>query len=903
MCIAHCHSQEIEWQNTIGGSDEDRLHSIQQTADGGYILGGYSWSNISGDKTENCMGSADYWIVKTDAAGNIQWQNTIGGNDDDALYSIQQTADGGYILGGPSSSNISGDKTENSNGGWDYWIVKTDATGNIQWQNTIGGFSTDYLYSIQQTADGGYILGGHSFSNISGDKTENTVGGTGDCDYWIVKTDATGNIQWQNTIGGFSTDYLYSIQQTADGGYILGGSSSSNISGNKTENSNGLSDYWIIKTDAAGNIQWQNTIGGSVNDALYSIQQTTDGGYILGGYSRSSISGDKTENCMGDHDYWIVKTDALGNIQWQNTIGGSVNDALYSIQQTADGGYILGGYSWSNISGDKTENNIGNMDYWIVKTDSNGNIQWQNTIGGNGEDWLYSIQQTADGGYILGGFSQSNISGDKTENSMGVYDYWIVKLTDKYNSITGKCFIDANSNNVQDAGEQTVINKQVTEVNTGRFGFSGQNGQYSVVVLDSGSFSVMPPYLNYYNVVPATHSVNFSGIQLTDSLNDFAFQPAGMFNDLCIHLTPLGAFRAGFNASYLINYENAGTTTINNCSVIFIPDNDVTYVSSNTTPASVTPDSVVWNIGALAPFQSGSILVTVNVNVGTPIGTLINSGVRIEPVAGDANPACNYSYWEVFTTGSFDPNDIIVDKDTLLSTQFPNPPYLEYIIRFQNTGNDTAFNVKILNPIDTFKLQLNTLEFISSSHPMIANWIPWERNMEFKFDNILLPDSIVNEPMSHGFVRYRVKPKSNLVAGDIVNNFAAIYFDFNAPVVTNTAKTKVVLPTGVAAAGGSGSWHVNLYPNPAGNQFTIHLPTGQAGSSQFTIKEIVVFDLLGKIVLQSQPGTQNLPPSLHYGGQSEQGTATLNVSGLSQGVYIIEVKTGMEMVRGKFVKE
>ncbi len=232
-------------------------------------------------------------------------------------------------------------------------------------------------------------------------------------------------IQWQNTIGGSSADWIHSIEQTTDGGYILGGFSDSNISGDKTENSNGGRDYWLVKTDASGNIQWQNTIGGNDWDDLHSIQQTADGGYILGGESNSNISGDKTENCVGfGSDYWIVKTDASGSIQWQNTIGGSSGESFNTIQQTADGGYILGGYSGSNISGDKTENCIGGDDFWIVKTDDSGNIQWQNTIGGNSGDRLNSIQQTPDGGYILGGDSYSGISGDKTENSNGSFDYY-----------------------------------------------------------------------------------------------------------------------------------------------------------------------------------------------------------------------------------------------------------------------------------------------------------------------------------------------------------------------------------------------------------------------------------------------------------------------------------------------
>ncbi|HRA60505.1 MAG TPA: hypothetical protein PK901_11700, partial [Bacteroidia bacterium] len=552
-------AQEIEWQNTIGGNYYDQLNSIQQTSDGGYILGGWSDSNISGDKTEDSQGNYDYWVVKLDAAGNIQWQNTIGGNSVDYLTSIQQTTDGGYILGGWSNSGVSGDKTENSQGANDYWVVKLDPIGYIQWQNTIGGGSYDYLTSIQQTTDGGYILGGMSQSDVSGDKTEICQG---DFDYWVVKLDASGNIQWQNTIGGNSWDELESLEQTTDGGYILGGYSYSDISGDKTENCQGNHDYWVVKLDASGNIQWQNTIGGNLDDLLYSVQQTSDGGYILGGASGSGFSGDKTESSQGYFDYWVVKLYTTGNIQWQNTIGGGSLDHLNSIQQTSDGGYILGGVSISDISGDKTENSQGANDYWVVKLDASGNIQWQNIIGGNSGDYLTSIQQTTDGKYILGGYSESNISGDKTESSQGNFDYWVVKLTDKFNLINGKLFVDANSNTVQDAGEISFSNRIVTEQNTGRFTFSQQDGKYTIAVFDTGNFTVSGAPLNYYNSVPIVHTAYFNSIQQIDSLNDFAFQPNGVLNDVCINLTPLGNFRSGLFANYYISYINNGTTTL-----------------------------------------------------------------------------------------------------------------------------------------------------------------------------------------------------------------------------------------------------------------------------------------------------------------------------------------------------
>ncbi|MBL7916577.1 MAG: T9SS type A sorting domain-containing protein [Bacteroidia bacterium] len=873
-------AQEIDWQNTIGGNGNDELYSIQQTADGGYILGGRSNSDISGDKSENNIGSYDYWIVKTDANGVIQWQNTIGGTDQDYLTSILQTFDGGYLLGGNSISGISGDKTEINHGNWDYWIIKTDSFGNIQWQNTIGGNGDDELYSMDQTSDGGYILGGRSKSGISGDKIENS---NGNYDYWIVKTDSFGIIQWQNGIGGSGVDFLMSINQCVDGGYILGGGSDSNISGDKTENSMGSNDYWIIKTDDTGNILFQNTIGGSDVDNNTSIQETLDGGFICAGLSISNISGDKTENCLGSSDFWILKIDSLGSIQWQNTIGGNNYEDPVSIFQTNDGGFMVGGRSGSDISGDKTENQIGSYDYWILKIDSNGNIEWQNTLGGSSSEYLSTIQQTTDGGYIMGGYSYSNSSGDKTENSVGGSDYWILKITDNYNLITGSVFADGNSNSVQDFGEPFIVNTKITEQNTGRFGFSNQNGGYIVAVLDSGNFNVAPATINNYNVVPVSHNVYFAGVQQTDSLNDFAFQPQGVLNDLCVSISPLGPFRSGFNASYMISYENVGTTTIAP-TIIFFPDNNVVYAASNVAPTTISLDSVMWSLGPLNPFQTGSIVVTVNVNLGLVIGTLLNSTVRIDPVSGDANPTCNYGAWEVFVTGSYDPNDILVNEDTLTTTQLATEPFLEYIIRFQNTGNDTAFTVKILNPIDTLKLNLSSFEFVNASHNVELKWLPWERNMEFKFNNILLPDSNINEPLSHGFVRYRIQPKTSLVAGDSIANNAAIYFDFNAPVLTNTAVSKIVLPTGLQEL--ETKYDYIVYPNPTTGHVLL-----EVNATHLTNAQVSLHTIQGKMI-----------KSESYPLKAGTNKLNLNTSDLSSGIYLVRMVIDGKTVVKKLVK-
>lgn len=406
-------------------------NGLALTKDKGFIAATISNSNISGEKNENSRGGFDYWLVKYKTNGTIQWSKTIGGAGDEGIGAINQTSDGGYILGGFSNSNISGEKTENSRGNYDFWIVKLDKYGNILWDKTFGGSNDDILNCIQQTNDGGYILGGFSNSNISGEKSENS---RGDFDYWVIKLDANANIQWDKTIGGASIDELRSVEQTKEGGYILAGASYSNKSGEKTEYSRGAADYWIVRLDENGLIKWDKTLGGTSQEFLYSIQQTKDGGFAGVGYSLSGISGEKTEGDRGGYDYWMIKISRTGNLEWDKTIGGSGYEYFPALQLTYDGGYIITGESTSNISGEKTENTKGGYDYWVVKLDSLHNIKWDKTIGGNLDDYLTSIKQFRPGRFLIAGLSTSGISGDKSIASRGGVDLWITKLAEPIGS-------------------------------------------------------------------------------------------------------------------------------------------------------------------------------------------------------------------------------------------------------------------------------------------------------------------------------------------------------------------------------------------------------------------------------------------------------------------------------------
>jgi len=433
-------------------------------------------------------------LYLTAQALSIEWQKSLGGSEFDAAYSIQQTTDGGYIVAGESYST-NGDVTGN-HGDYDYWVVKLSTTGVIEWQKSLGGSGYDVGWNIQQTTDGGYIVIGYA-NSTDGD----VMGNHGDFDYWVVKLSSTGSIEWQKSLGGSGEDRGYSIQQTTDGGYIVAGQSAS-TNGDVTGNHGG-NDYWVVKLSSTGSIIWQKSLGGTGSDVGRSIQQTTDGGYIVAGTS-NSIDGDVTGN-HGDFDYWVVKLSSTGAIIWQKTLGGTGSDNAYSIRQTTDGGYVVAGTSNSN-DGDVTGNH-GDFDYWIVKLSSTGSIIWQKSLGGSGIDWATSSQQTTDGGYIVIGGSNS-IDGDITA-SLGINDYWVVKLSST-GSITWQKSLGGSRNDVgwsiQQRTDGGFIIAGTSDSNDGDVTGNNGNSDYWVIKLSASVGVNEINVFNEFNVYPSPTS-------------------------------------------------------------------------------------------------------------------------------------------------------------------------------------------------------------------------------------------------------------------------------------------------------------------------------------------------------------------------------------------------------------
>jgi uncharacterized delta-60 repeat protein len=516
----------VQWTKTIGGSSPDYAHSIIQSSDGGYVVAG---------RTESFgAGGVDFYVVKLDSGGNVMWTKTIGGIYGDLANSIIQSSDGGYVVAGrtnsfgagyydiyvvklapdgtlgchdgfqspsissggtdsfqtPSSSYVSPSSSfvspvsyslaaidialcltfgviigggssdlafsiiQSSDGGYvvagrtrsfgagydDFYVVKLAESGGIAWTKTIGGSLTDIAYSIVQSSDGGYIVAGETWSF-----------GAGYADFYVVKLDNKRNVEWTKTIGGSSTDVARSIIRSSDGGYVVAGWTNSFGAGNY--------DMFVVKLDSDGSTRWTKTIGGSYYDIAYSIVQSSDGGYVVAG---------ATSYGAGGLDFYVVKLYSDGSTQWARNIGGSSADVAHSIIQSSDGGYVVAGRTRSF--------GAGYDDFYVVKLDSEGNVMWTKTIGGSLTDIAYSIVQSSDGGYIVAGYTQSFGAGN--------YDIYVVKLDSEGNVMWTKT-IGGSSWDVAWSIIQSSAELYIVAGETWNFGTAGSNDFY-VLSLDPG---------------------------------------------------------------------------------------------------------------------------------------------------------------------------------------------------------------------------------------------------------------------------------------------------------------------------------------------------------------------------------------------------------------------------------
>ncbi|WP_411894089.1 hypothetical protein [Winogradskyella sp. A2] len=410
---------EVVAVETFGGSNNDSGQSVISTNDGGYAVLGYTQSN-DGDVIGKLDTSFDYWIIKYNSQNTIEWQKTFGGSGDDRGSSIIQTQDGGYAVLGFSFSD-DGD-VENNAGLQDFWLLKLGSTGNLVWQNSFGFEGGDSGISIIETNDFGFLLSGIIDISASGgqgatNRVDNRHAGG---DYWVIKVNQLGELEWSNYYGGNFTDTPFGIIQKENNGYLVIGSSDSNDT--DISNNIGSYDYWVLDISANGTLLSEKSLGGTQIDEGRAIVASGDGNYLITGDTRSDDM--DVSNNKGGADLWLVKMTPEGNLIWEKSIGGSNFDVARSIKSSQDGNFLLSGSSRSNDFDVST--NKGQNDAWIIKVNANGEQLWERTIGGSNIDFAYDIAELNDGSIIAVGDTASN-DGDILVNK-GFSDLLIIKI-------------------------------------------------------------------------------------------------------------------------------------------------------------------------------------------------------------------------------------------------------------------------------------------------------------------------------------------------------------------------------------------------------------------------------------------------------------------------------------------
>jgi len=782
---------QVEWKRSIGGSSSDNYVGSYVKLDGSLLIVGNTFS-VDGDFTSN-HGSSDIFFCKLDAAGNMVFSLAYGGANSESVHSIVEKTNGDYLLFGRTLSNNSG-QVGPTKGGTDLLLLQVSSTGAFLGSKTYGGTGNENPKGMVQVGASKFALVAET-NSLNGDM----IGAKGASDLWVGMVNETGTTLHQQVLGGSSFETpLHALSSPTDSSLIVVSTTSS--SDGDITNYHGGNDLWFVKLNNQGTVQWKTCLGGA-GDESYVTSRLEEGLLYFVGNTTSS-NGDVSGH-HGKSDLWTGMLSETGLLVWQRCLGGSEDDFAKAV--VFDGTRFLIGGDVSSKDGDVTgmhyksdtlvQDTLTTIQYatdaWVVSLSRSGAINWQKALGGFASEQLHRLVLL--NGELYLGATTGSTNGDVFKNH-GASDAWLVRLG-AINTIKGSVFIDANSNGVFDVGEKLSSDVVVTSK---RYLDSVSSIPYGGVFtheVDTGSYeTTLRVNSPYYTVVPSFRQSNFFTYFNQDSFS-FALQPIAAKQDLRIHLIPLVPPRPGFEVSYRLLYQNVGTTTITSGVITLAKDSRLSLLSAFPGVSSAVGDTLKWNYANFSPGDTASILI--NFRLATPpsvgLGDTLKFLAFIDPVLGDETPADDTARLKQIVIGSFDPNDKVESNAGLITPSFiANGSALQYTIRFQNTGSDVAFGVNVRDTLDS-RVDPSTLEIVSVSHPYQLR-IENERELSWDFSNIMLPDSTTNEPGSHGYIVYRIRLKADVVAGETIHNTASIYFDFNLPVVTNDAETRVEAP-------------------------------------------------------------------------------------------------------------
>jgi hypothetical protein len=983
-CTVFIYAQNIPgvaWSKRFGGDWHDIIEKIIPAGNSGWLVFGTTASTNGDIGTQ--LGGTDVWVTFWDKAGKIKWkknlgsfsgdefvdaiyengvfytlcsvlsppyhniylvkmnlsgtilaQQTFGGSADDIPVKLLKCNDGFMILSKTTSTTL-----PLHHGGTDVYVIKFQDGGNtfnVQWDKCLGGSATDEVFGAELDNNGNALIVSETGSN-NGDVT----GCHGGSDIWIASLSSSGTINWQKCYGGSDNEFYGGVVKTTDQNLVVA-SRSASLNGDVTGLHYGgiaVPDAWIFKIDNSGNILWANCFGGTGNEVVYGITEKNNELFVAA--TTSGNSGNVTGYHGGVTDIWVFKLSSSGALLWQRCMGGTKTETFIqagqaviirktAIQMDMDGGCIALGYSTS-LDGDVTSyhgtSGSTMQDTWLMKLSTDGVLKWQRCFGGTAMEQNGAVLQLNADNYLLG-FSTASSDGDITGNSGG-QDAWLARLG-PVSYIKGSVYVDVNHNGTRDVGEnlypmpirlESVKREDTTIVltTTGLFSIDRDTGTYTTRVLPDFAFLAS---------VPSSYTSNLLSHFTKDSIN-FGLQPTPGIHDLLVKMIPLGPARPGFPITFLVAYLNIGTEPLTNATLAFKKDNKLTFSGALPSNNSIDQDTVYWNLGTIQPFE-GIKLILIDCAVKAPPlahnGDLVKFISSIGFLETDLPPNNNSDTLRMILQGAFDPND----KTEAFAGKLPLANYMQgdelsYVIRFQNSGTDTAFNVVIRDTLDGNRVDYSTFKMIHASHPYSVQ--SEDGKVTWKFNNISLPDSNVNKVGSKGFIVFTVKPNSNLFAGDTIRNSASIYFDFNLPVKTNIVNTVLVPPVPIInsftpTSGGNGTsitiTGTNLtgatavnFGGIAASSFTVNsatsitavVGTGASGNVSVTTPggtaSIAGFAFIPPPTITSfGPSSGAIGTSITITGTNFTGATAVNFGGVSASSFTVNSATTITAVVG-----
>ncbi len=791
----------ILWSKSFGGTKADKANAIIKAYDGGFIIVGSSKSN-DGDVTghHGSTDSSDAWVVKLSPDGAMEWQKSFGGTGEDIFRNVIHTSDGNYLCIGSTKTNNNGD-VSGFHGGTDIWVVKIDRYGNLLWQRSLGGSFQEEPGNILQAADGNYyVIGSTDSDNGDVSGIHEYITSWNRRDIWLVKLTNAGSIITQKCLGSIDHDEGWDIIESNNKSLIIAATLGSDDGDFGVGGGNPPRGY-VIKMDSNYSMIWKLNPGQRntgvqlcrTNDNYVHVNFDAIGCYPSNGnwrayqirfFDNPASTNRPLHQTLSNFEF------CMGSTIFRNGYHTEGPSAYAIVNENIN---IWVGGSDDDLTAGNTGLH-GGMDGFICGVNNSGNVAWKKFIGGSGYDQLETVVSLNDYEFVAAGYSKSS-NGDVSGNH-GDYDFWIVKMG-KVNSIKGTVYADYNLNGAKDANEP-FINKIVVESKKGTSSSASTTfGNIFRNQVDTGAYvTKVLTTIPYYQSVPASINTQFSTYYNTDSIS-FALQPIPGQKDYRVRLNFATAARPGFNLTVTLICENPGTDTLTNKKVKLVKDPRLQYLSAIPAELNITADTIEWNIASLSPRES--VIITVEMIVAAP--PTVNIGDRLESFAyidstADLRPSNNKSRLTLLVVGAFDPNDKNETKSgELYKGEYDQGEFLNYTIRFQNTGNDTAFNVVIRDTLES-RLDITSFEMVEASHPYEFT-LKDGKYATWTFSNIKLPDSIINETLSHGYVSYKIMPVAGLSVGDSVKNSASIYFDFNLPVKTNTQFT-IIKPNPIA---------------------------------------------------------------------------------------------------------